>query len=63
MSALMDKYGMVLVASSDRQARLIIRDLRQDHLLWDCPLDFGEVEKVGKCYVDWADERMKNGLQ
>lgn len=58
MSAVLDKYGLVLVASSPAETRLIVENLVMNAILCDCPLRFGEVEEVGLAYLAWGKEAL-----
>ena len=59
MGAIMDKYGIVLVATTETEARLIVKDLRRDVIDCDCMLRNGEVEDIGQAYWAWATDALK----
>ena len=54
MGAVQDKYGLVLVNSSDGRERLIAKDLKQGVFIADVAVPLGSVETVLKEYVEWG---------
>lgn len=56
MTAVIDRYGIVLVAVSDKKARLLVRDRADGGIYNECTLEFGEVERVGMAYVAWGEK-------
>jgi hypothetical protein len=55
MSSIVDKYGIILVALSDKTARLIWKKWSDENSTYDFSLPFGEVERVGKIYEVWSE--------
>lgn len=54
MGAVQDKYGLVLVTSSEGLERLIAKDLRQDRFVADIVVPLGFVESVLCEYIAWG---------
>jgi len=54
-----DLYGIILVAPSDKMARIIVKDLRRMAIVIDHNLPFGEVERVGNEYIEWCNQQLR----
>ena len=54
MSAIQDKYGIILVGHSEQHARLIMKDWTAGGRLSECHIPSGMVEEVGAQYIDWS---------
>jgi len=61
MGAVQDKYGLVLVNSSDGRERLIAKDLKQDCFIADVAVPLGSVETVLKEFVEWGRKALLAG--
>lgn len=56
MGAIVDKYGIVVVSPSAKESRIIVKDWTRNGSIWECSLPFGDVERIGWEYVDWANQ-------
>lgn len=59
LGAIEDLYGIILVATSGKMARIIVRDLRRMAIVVDQSLPFGEVERVGYEYIEWGNQQLR----
>ncbi|MBL8817441.1 MAG: hypothetical protein JNL58_15545 [Planctomyces sp.] len=54
MGAIQDKYGLILVATSNSLERVIAKDLRQELLIADVSVPVGFVESVLREFIEWG---------
>lgn len=59
MGALRNKYGLVLVASSDGMERIVVKDLNQEQFIADVFLPLGTVESTLTQYIAWGRSRLQ----
>ena len=59
MGALRNKYGLVLVASSDGLERIVVKDLNQEQFIADVSLPLGTVESTLTQYIEWGRSRLQ----
>ncbi len=54
MGAVLDKYALILVVTTDGKERVIVKDLRSDLFVADVSVPLGFVESVLSEYVEWG---------
>lgn len=54
MGAIQDKYGLIIVASSDGTERVIAKDLKHEQIIADLSLPRGLFESVMREYAEWG---------
>jgi hypothetical protein len=58
MGAVQDKYGLILVATTEGLERVIVRDLRSDLFIADVWAPLGFAESVLNDYVKWGRSQL-----
>lgn len=62
MGATQDKFGLVIVASSEDAERIIAKDLREDQIIADVVVPFGFAESAGNAYIEWGRIQLQRSL-
>ncbi len=61
MGVIQDKYGLVLVESTDGGERIIAKDLIQEQFIGDVLVSLGLVESVLRDYIEWGKTQLPAG--
>jgi len=56
MSSVIDKHGIILINTSQSDARMIVKNLKNNAIERDCDLHVGEAEQIGKLYIGWGEK-------
>lgn len=55
-----DLYGIVGAEVAPNKSRVVVKDLQAEQFILDEEIDSGEIEKMGKEFVEWAQKTYNN---